>query len=55
MNNYSSMKATTQQKNLYKSTSPQKLKIIADAHLKENLFVKDHSDLDVTTFNYAEF
>lgn len=39
-------------KNMFRNTSSQVIKQSAKAYLKENIFLKNYTDLDVKTFNY---
>lgn len=45
--NYQQMKAATYVRNLHRNASPQVIKQSAKTHLRENLFLNNHTDLDV--------
>ena len=53
--NYLQMKAATQTRKLFTNEPHKILEKAAKQHLKENLFIRNHSDLDVQTFNYDSF
>eukprot|EP00347_Sterkiella_histriomuscorum_P006258 403353458 len=52
---YQQMKAATKMRNIFRNTSSQVIQQSGQAHLKDNLFMRNCTNLDVQTFNFDSF